>query len=78
MTDYFEESIGLNNLTSQEPERNLSARQVIVILGENGDLQKAVNEIYKNRAEDDPTTEFIPAYTSLKYLLRWDAEKEGM
>ena len=77
LPDYFGESGGSDDLASQVLEKHLSVRQVIAILAENGDLQRAVNKVYKNRAEDDPTTEFILAYMFLRYSRRWDAEKEG-
>jgi hypothetical protein len=75
LNDYFGESEGSSNVTGQVLEKNLSVDQVIAILGENGDLQKAVNEIHNNRAEDDPDTMTILAYTFLKYSLGWDAER---
>lgn len=75
LPDYFEESEGSDNLTSRVLEKDLSVRQVIGVLAENGDLQKAGNEIHQNRTESDPDTATILAYVFLKYSLRWDAEK---
>jgi len=75
LPDYFGESEGSANVTGQVLEKNLSVRQVIAILAENGDLQKAVNEIHNKRVEDDPDTMTILAYVFLKYSLGWDAER---
>lgn len=77
LPDYFGESEGSSNVTGQVLEKDLSVRNVIAILAENGDLNKASEEIYINRAEDDPTEVFILAYMFLRYSRRWDAEKEG-
>jgi hypothetical protein len=75
LNDFFGESEGSSNVTGQVLEKNLSVDQVIAILSENGDLQKAINEIHNNRADDDPKTLTILAYTFLKYSLGWDAER---
>lgn len=75
LDDYFGESRGAANVVGQVLERDLTVKQVIAVLAENGDLQKAVNEIHNNRAASDPRTEVILAYTFVKYSLGWDAER---
>jgi len=75
LNDYFGESEGSANVTGQVLERDLTVRQVIAILSENGDLQKAANEVANNRAESDPDTVTILAYTFLQYSLGWHAER---
>ncbi|MFQ3476716.1 restriction endonuclease [Halonotius sp. F2-221B] len=72
----FEDSEESTNITEQVLENNLTVRQVIAILGQNGDMQKAVNEIHNNCAKDDPDTLTILGFTFLIYSLKWAAKKE--
>lgn len=75
LPDYFGESEGSANVTGQVLEKDLSVRQVIAILSDNGDLEKAANEVANNRAQDDPPVPVILGYMFLKYSLGWDAER---
>ena len=45
LADFFGESEGSANVTGQVLEKDLTVKEVIAILIDNGDLQKAVNEM---------------------------------
>jgi hypothetical protein len=77
LDNYFNDLEGSRNITEQvhETEKDLNIAEIIAILLEDGDLQKAVNKIHKNREKDDPSTLHILGYMFLEYSLRWDVKK---
>jgi len=75
LPDYFGESTGSANVTGQVLEKNLTLEQVVTILLENGDIEKAIEKIHNEKKEGDPANKTILAYAFLKYSLGWDAER---
>lgn len=67
---------GSSNVVPEVLEHDLNVFQVMAILLENGQLEAAINEIDRKKADSDPNDNvLILGYVFLKFSLGWIAEK---